>query len=118
MFDIGLLEIFVILIVALIVIGPERMPEVARKLGQLTGKTKRFIDNIKSDSQIQSTVHELKDSFALQETQAQLQQLHQSLQQPATPLQPEPTEATEATKAAKSTPAPTTQTQPVEPTKP
>ena len=46
MFDIGFLEILVILIIALMVIGPARMPEVARKIGAFTGKTKRFINSM------------------------------------------------------------------------
>jgi len=44
MFDIGFLEIIVILVITLMVIGPERMPEVARKMGQFIGKTRRFIN--------------------------------------------------------------------------
>lgn len=79
MFDIGFLEIFVILIVALIVIGPERMPEVARKIGSFTGKTKRFIQNMKQDSQLEDTVRELKESIDMQEEKRRLDEISESL---------------------------------------
>lgn len=49
MFDIGFSEIFVILVVALIVIGPERLPKVARTLGHLFGRMQRYVNDVKSD---------------------------------------------------------------------
>ncbi|MDG6778901.1 Sec-independent protein translocase protein TatB [Thiomicrorhabdus sp. zzn3] len=79
MFDIGFLELLVVLIIALLVIGPERMPEVARKLGSFIGKTKRFINSVKEEGQLQETVRELKESMDLQQEQKQLQQLEQDL---------------------------------------
>lgn len=81
MFDIGFLEILVILVIALLVIGPERMPEVARKLGSFMGKTKRFINSVKEEGELQDTVRELKESMDLQEEKKQLQELEQDLQQ-------------------------------------
>jgi sec-independent protein translocase protein TatB len=49
MFDIGLSELFVIGIVALVVIGPERLPKVARTLGVLFGRLQRYVTQVKSD---------------------------------------------------------------------
>jgi len=49
MFDVGFLEILVIGIVALIVIGPERLPAVARTVGAWVGKVQRFVRGVKSD---------------------------------------------------------------------
>ncbi|MFM9912950.1 MAG: Sec-independent protein translocase protein TatB [Methylophilaceae bacterium] len=49
MFDIGFSEILVVLVVALIVIGPEKLPKVARTLGLLTGRLQRYAANIKAD---------------------------------------------------------------------
>jgi len=49
MFDIGFLEILVIGIVSLIVIGPERLPDVARTVGHWVGKVQRFVRGVKSD---------------------------------------------------------------------
>src|SRR5688500_7923173 len=49
MFDIGFSEILVIAVVALIVIGPERLPKVARTLGHLFGRMQRYVTQVKSD---------------------------------------------------------------------
>ena len=49
MFDIGFSELMVIGIVALVVIGPERLPKVARTLGHLFGKLQRYVTQVKSD---------------------------------------------------------------------
>ena len=56
MFDVGFLEILVIGIVSLIVIGPERLPAVARTVGTWVGKAQRFVRGVKSDfaSELQS----------------------------------------------------------------
>lgn len=72
MFDIGFMEIMVVLIITLLVIGPERMPEVARKIGQFMGKTRRFINSMKENSEISETVRELKESIDLEEERKQL----------------------------------------------
>lgn len=80
MFDIGFLEILIVLIIALLVIGPERMPEVARKLGAFVGKTKRFIDSVKNEGELQDTVNELKKSMDMQEQQRQISDLESELQ--------------------------------------
>lgn len=80
MFDIGFLEILVILIIALMVIGPERMPEVARKLGSFIGRTRRFIDAIKQDGEFQQAVNEIKDAVDFEEQKKELTSLSQNLQ--------------------------------------
>ncbi len=49
MFDVGFLEILVIGVVSLIVIGPERLPAVARTVGAWVGKAQRFVRGVKSD---------------------------------------------------------------------
>lgn len=49
MFDIAFSEILVIAVVALIVIGPERLPKVARTLGMLTGRLQRYVTSVKAD---------------------------------------------------------------------
>lgn len=84
MFDIGFLEILIVLVIALLVIGPERMPEVARKLGGFMGKTKKFINSVKQEGQLQETVDELKKSMDLQEEQKAIQSLEQNLHESMT----------------------------------
>lgn len=54
MFEISFGEILVIAVVALIVLGPERLPAVARTLGALVGRAQRFVSNVKADIQQQS----------------------------------------------------------------
>jgi sec-independent protein translocase protein TatB len=49
MFDIAFSEILVIAVVALIVIGPEKLPKVARTLGLLTGRLQRYVSTVKAD---------------------------------------------------------------------
>lgn len=80
MFDIGSLEILIILIIALMVIGPARMPEVARKIGQFSGKAKRFMNSMKEDSEISSVIKEVKDSMNIEEEKKQLQEISSGLQ--------------------------------------
>ncbi len=80
MFDIGFLELLLILIIALLVIGPERMPEVARKIGQFTGRIRRFIHSVKQDTQVQETLKDFKESVNFEEQQQQINQINQQLQ--------------------------------------
>ena len=49
MFDVSFSELMVIAVVALIVIGPEKLPKVARMLGHLTGRVQRYVANVKED---------------------------------------------------------------------
>lgn len=49
MFDVAFSEVVVIGIVALIVIGPEKLPKVARTLGLLAGRVQRYVSDVKSD---------------------------------------------------------------------
>ncbi|HWS03225.1 MAG TPA: Sec-independent protein translocase protein TatB, partial [Gammaproteobacteria bacterium] len=49
MFEIGFTELIVIGVVALIVIGPERLPKVARMAGHLYGRMQRYVSPVKSD---------------------------------------------------------------------
>jgi len=60
MFDIGFSEIVVIAIVALIVIGPERLPRVARTLGHLFGRMQRYVNDVKADIAREMELDELK----------------------------------------------------------
>jgi sec-independent protein translocase protein TatB len=48
-FDIGFSEMVVCAIVALVVIGPERLPRVARTLGVLFGRLQRYVTQVKAD---------------------------------------------------------------------
>ena len=60
MFEIGFSEIVVIMVVALIVIGPERLPKVARTLGLLWGRAQRVINGVKADIERDMKLEELR----------------------------------------------------------
>jgi sec-independent protein translocase protein TatB len=60
MFDIGFTELMVIGLVALVVIGPERLPRVARTLGHLAGRLQRYVADVKSDINREIELDELK----------------------------------------------------------
>jgi len=60
MFDIGFSELIVIGIVALVVIGPERLPKVARIVGHLLGRAQRYVSDVKADINREMQLDELK----------------------------------------------------------
>jgi sec-independent protein translocase protein TatB len=60
MFDISLFEMVMIGVVALIVIGPERLPGVARTAGHLFGRMQRYVNDVKSDIQREIELDELR----------------------------------------------------------
>lgn len=60
MFDFSFAELLVIGVVALIVIGPERMPKVARAAGLLFGRAQRYVSEIKADINNQLKLDELR----------------------------------------------------------
>lgn len=61
MFDVGFSELIVIALVALVVIGPERLPRVARTLGALLGRAQRYVNDVKADIQREVDLDELKN---------------------------------------------------------
>ncbi len=60
MFDIGFSEILVVGVVALIVIGPERLPKVARTLGHMMGRLQRYVNEVKADINREMELDELR----------------------------------------------------------
>ncbi|MCZ8097779.1 MAG: Sec-independent protein translocase protein TatB, partial [Burkholderiales bacterium] len=60
MFDIGFSEMLVLAVVALVVLGPERLPKVARQAGAWMGKLRRYVDDVKSDINRQMELSELR----------------------------------------------------------
>jgi sec-independent protein translocase protein TatB len=71
MFDIGFWELSLIGIVALLVIGPERLPAVARTAGKWMGRANRFISNIKDDINKEIKDEELKKILSEQQKLAE-----------------------------------------------
>lgn len=60
MFDIGFTELLVIGVVALVVIGPERLPRVARTVGHLMGRMQRYVADVKADIDREIELDELR----------------------------------------------------------
>ncbi|MHB1677084.1 MAG: Sec-independent protein translocase protein TatB [Sulfuriferula sp.] len=89
MFDIGFSELLLIGIVALVVIGPERLPKVARTVGLLLGRVQRYVATVKADISQEMQLEELHRAGAalkesMQETRQQIgsavNDLHQTIQ--------------------------------------
>jgi sec-independent protein translocase protein TatB len=60
MFDIGFSELLVIGVVALIVIGPEKLPRMARTVGVLAGRLQRYVSDVKADINREIELDELR----------------------------------------------------------
>jgi sec-independent protein translocase protein TatB len=60
MFDVGMWELGLIALVALLVVGPERLPGLARTAGAWLGRAKRFVSDVKSDIDEELRTEELK----------------------------------------------------------
>jgi sec-independent protein translocase protein TatB len=61
MFGVDFSEIMVIMVVALVVIGPQRLPKVARTMGQWMGRMQRYINRIKMDVTSSMELEELRE---------------------------------------------------------
>jgi len=85
MFDVGFSEIVVIGVVALIVIGPERLPKTARMLGHLFGRLQRYVNEVKADINKEMELDELRR--LKDEVQGATRDLQQSVSSAATEVQ-------------------------------
>jgi sec-independent protein translocase protein TatB len=81
MFDFSFSELMVVMVVALIVIGPERLPKVARTLGHLWGRAQRYVNGVKADIERDMAVEEFRQ--LQQKVQAEAGALEQSVKQVA-----------------------------------
>ena len=66
MFEIGFWELVLVLVVALVVVGPERLPGLVRTIGYLIGKTKRTVNSIRMEIAQELATEELKNTIARQ----------------------------------------------------
>ncbi len=69
MFDIGFWELFLIMILALLIVGPERLPGAARTVGYWLGKARRYVEGVKEEVASEFDVTELKRMVHNQEVQ-------------------------------------------------
>jgi sec-independent protein translocase protein TatB len=85
MFGVNFSELMVILVIALIVIGPERLPKVARTLGLLWARAQRYINGIKADIARDMAVEEFR--LLQQKVQQEVMGAEQALKQTAQSLE-------------------------------
>jgi sec-independent protein translocase protein TatB len=120
MFDFSFSELVVIMVVALIVIGPERLPKVARTMGHLWGRAQRYINGVRADIERDMQMDELKQlkqkveqeaaatmqaaTQTGQELEKHMQSLHE--QEPTPVEQPKPRSIPAAGNTPKEQPVP------------
>lgn len=75
MFDIGFSEMMVIAVIALVVLGPEKLPRVARTVGHLLGRMQRYVNDVKADINREVELDELR------KLQQEMQSTAQSIEQ-------------------------------------
>ena len=102
MFDFGFWEMLMVVIVALIVVGPERLPGLARTAGFWVGKAKRMVNDVKSEIDRELAADELKKTLdkqnlmsdvyeVIEETRQTGQDIKQEIAQLETPAADEQT---------------------------
>jgi len=69
MFDVGFLELLVIMVLGLLVLGPERLPKAAQKVGYWFGKARRYVEGMKSQVEAEFDSTEVKRLLHNQEVQ-------------------------------------------------
>lgn len=83
MFDVGFSELVLILVVALIVVGPERLPRLARTAGIYLGRARRAIASVKADVQRELAAEELKRTLQDQARSAGIHEIIEETQDAA-----------------------------------
>lgn len=81
MFDIGFSELLVIGVVALLVLGPERLPKVARTAGHIIGRLQRYMAAVKADMEREGHLQDLND--LRQQFETSKREVEQSIHQTA-----------------------------------
>ena len=75
MFDIGFWEVILTMVIALIVVGPERLPRVARTTGLWIGKIRGFVASVKTEIEHELATEELKKVLAKQAALPELEEI-------------------------------------------
>lgn len=83
MFGLGFQEVLLILLIALIVVGPGKLPDLARALGRGLAEFRKATSDLKSTFEQDSTVQELKKEFRTAQSQIMLESLETSIKSDA-----------------------------------
>ena len=89
MFDFGFWEIAIIGVITLIVVGPERMPSLARKAGLYFGKLNRFFNKVKSDINEELKSDDIKEQMSMDDEKIILSEVTEDIQSSADSLKQE-----------------------------
>ena len=89
MFDFGFWEIAIIGVITLIVVGPERMPSLARKSGLYFGKLNRFFNKVKSDINEELKMDEIKEQMSMDDEKIILSEVTEDIQSSADSIKQE-----------------------------
>ena len=93
MFDIGFSEIVLVMVIALIVVGPERLPRLARSTGLWIGKIRGFVASVKAEIDHELAAEELRKTLA---RQAEIPELEEIIEKASSSVQAPRKNAAEA----------------------
>ena len=80
MFDIGWLELLLVFVVVLVVLGPTRLPEVARTFGLWTGRLRRMYNNFKLEIDREVGMDDIRQQLHNEKIMAEMRALEQETQ--------------------------------------
>jgi sec-independent protein translocase protein TatB len=84
MFDIGFSEIVLVMVIALIVVGPERLPRLARSAGLWIGKIRGFVASVKAEIDHELAAEELRKTLT---RQAEIPELEEIIEKASSSIQ-------------------------------
>lgn len=103
MFDVGFSELILVAVVALVVLGPERLPKAARVAGMWLGRARRTLASVKEEIDRELHAQELAEIL---KKQAQVNPLQAIIEESRPAAKPEPVTAAPAAGAGPSKPDP------------
>ena len=115
MFDIGFSELLLVGIVALVVLGPDRLPGAVRTAGLWIGRIKRSFSAIKAEVEREIGADEIRRQLHNEQILQMERELQQSIQPAATPPADAPAAPPPAPEAGPTTPPPATPEPPRQP---
>jgi len=98
MLNIGFWELMVIMVVALLVIGPDKLPGIARTLGRWTGKARVYITNVKNEIDREMRLQELQEMMRQNEQRNPYEMIEQ-VSKPKPSAEPHPPNTSSETKS-------------------